>query len=202
MQSEKLAQQMAFICEIEKLKTVYRQNTVIDQSRKENSAEHSWHLAIMALILADYSKDPNIDVLRVIKMVLIHDLVEIDAGDTFLYDESGNADKLQREERAAARIFGLLPDEQKKELSELWREFDERSSPDALFAAALDNMQPVINHYLSDGCGIRGHDITSEQVVEKKQFIGEIAPALWSYTKQTIEKSKERGFYKLEMSEK
>lgn len=198
MYTETLSRQMDFLCEIEKLKTVYRQNMVIDKSRQENSAEHSWHLALMALILKDHASDSGIDVLRVIKMVLVHDLVEIDAGDTFLYDETGNLDKDERESRAAVRIFGLLPPEQCEEFTALWKEFEERKSPDALFAAALDNMQPVINHYLSDGSGIRKHDITVSQIMAKKSFIGDAAPELWEFTKEIIGKSEQKGFYRAE----
>lgn len=189
---------MAFLCEIEKLKIVYRQNMVIDKTRQENSAEHSWHLALMALILKDHAVHADIDVLRVIKMVLVHDLVEIDAGDTFLYDETGNLDKDARESRAAVRIFGLLPPEQCEEFTALWKEFEERKTPDALFAAALDNMQPVINHYLSEGSGIRKHDITVSQIMAKKSFIGEASPELWEFTKEIIGKSEQMGFYRPE----
>ena len=198
MYTQTLAKQMEFLCEIEKLKIVYRQNIVIDKSRAENSAEHSWHLALMALVLKDHAADQGIDVLRVIKMVLVHDLVEIDAGDTFLYDETGYLDKDERETRAADRIFGLLPDAQGNELKSLWKEFEERKTPDALFAAALDNMQPVINHYLSEGSGIRKHDITVSQIMAKKSFIGEASPELWEYTKEVIGKSEQAGFYRPE----
>lgn len=191
---------MNFLCEIEKLKTVYRQNMVVDKTRQENSAEHSWHLALMALVLQDHSVNPDINILRVIKMVLIHDLVEIDAGDTFLYDETGNLDKDERETRAAVRVFGLLPAPQRDEFISLWKEFEARNTPDSLFAAALDNMQPVINHYLSDGSGIRKHDITVSQIMDKKSFIGKASPDLWEYTQGIIEKSKAAGFYKPEGS--
>lgn len=186
---------MNFLCEIEKLKTVYRQNMVIDKTRQENSAEHSWHLAIMALVLSGHSIDPTIDILKVIKMVLIHDLVEIDAGDTFLYDTEGNADKEDRETRAAERIFGLLPKDQGEEFLSLWKEFDKRETPSALFAAALDNIQPVVNHYLSDGAGICKHHISMGQILDKKSFIGDASPELWEYTREVIGKSQEKGFY-------
>lgn len=198
MYPETLAQQMAFICEIEKLKTVYRQNMVVDQTRQENSAEHSWHIALMALLLSEHAADQRIDPLRVIKMLLVHDIVEIDAGDTFLYDEAGCADKNERETRAATRIFGLLPDAQCDELLSLWREFDARETPDALFAAALDNMQPVINHYLTDGSGIHKHHLTVSQILDKKAFIGKASPALWEYTREVIAKSEKAGFYRPE----
>jgi len=186
---------MAFLGEIEKLKTVYRQNMVVDKTRQENSAEHSWHLALMAIVLQDYSANPEIDILRVIKMVLLHDLVEIDAGDTFLYDEAGYQDKEARENQAAKRIFSLLPDTQRNEFLSLWKEFESRNTADALFAAALDNMQPVINHHLSDGAGICKHQIKKSQIVEKKQFIAKASPELWEYTQEIIGKSSDRGFY-------
>lgn len=195
MISKRLASQMDFLIEIEKLKAVYRQNTVYDNSRHENSAEHSWHLALMAVVLAGEAVDPDVDLLRVVEMVLIHDIVEIDAGDTFLYDAAGHLDKGEREGRAADRIFGLLPEDQRDRFLSLWREFEKRDTATARFAAALDNMQPVINHFVSDGCGIRGHQLTVRQVIEKKAFIGDVSPSLWEYTRETIAKSERAGFY-------
>ncbi len=195
---KRLENQMSFLIEAEKLKAVYRQNTVYDNSRHENSAEHSWHLALMAVVLSGEAIDPGVDILRVIEMVLIHDLVEIDAGDTFLYDEEGNLDKEERERRAADRIFGLLPEDQRDRFLGLWREFDARETPSALFAAALDNMQPVVNHYVSDGCGVKGNGLTVGQVIAKKAFIGDVSPALWEYTRETIAKSERAGFYSAE----
>ncbi len=198
MISERLSKQMNFLIEVEKLKAIYRQNMVYDKSRHENSAEHSWHLALMAVVLSGEAIDPNVDIQRVIEMVLIHDIVEIDAGDTFLYDTTGYLDKDERERKAADRIFGLLPDDQRARFLALWREFDARETPSARFAAALDNMQPVVNHYVSDGCGITGHALTVRQIVEKKEFIGEVAPALWDFTRETIKKSEEAGYYSAE----
>ena len=195
MISERLAKQMDFLIEVEKLKAVYRQNMVIDESRHENSAEHSWHLALMAVILADEATDPAVDLRTVIEMLLIHDIVEIDAGDTFLYDESGNLDKEQRENRAAERIFGLLPADQRDRCLMLWKEFDARETPNALFASAIDNMQPVVNHWVSRGSGIRNKALKTRQVVEKKEFIREASPSLWEYTRTVIGKSEANGYY-------
>jgi len=195
MISERLRKQMDFLIEIEKLKAVYRQNMVYDKSRHENTAEHSWHLALMAIVLADEAIDPNVDLRTVVEMLLIHDIVEIDAGDTFLYDATGNLDKAARENRAAERIFGLLPEDQKDRFIRLWREFDDRQTPSALFASAIDNMQPVINHWVSGGYGIKNHALRKGHVIEKKAFIGEASPALWEYTRATIDKSAESGFY-------
>jgi putative hydrolase of HD superfamily len=195
MISERLERQMTFIIEVEKLKAIYRQNMVVDKSRHENSAEHSWHLALMAVILADEAIDPAVDIRTVVEMLLIHDIVEIDAGDTFLYDATGNMDKEERENAAARRIFGLLPADQCEHCIALWKEFDERKTPSALFASAIDNMQPVLNHYASEGHGIRNKALKTRQVVEKKEFIKEASPALWEYTRATIGKSEAAGYY-------
>jgi putative hydrolase of HD superfamily len=195
MVSERLSKQMDFLTEVEKLKAVYRQNMVYDRSRHENSAEHSWHLALMAVVLSNEAIDPAVDIKTVIEMLLIHDIVEIDAGDTFLYDEGANLDKEEREDRAATRLFGLLPEDQRDRFISLWREFDARQTPNALFAAALDNMQPVVNHFVSEGYGIKNHALKSRQIIEKKEFIKDASPALWEYTRSVIAKSEERGYY-------
>jgi len=186
---------MDFLTEVEKLKAVYRQNMVYDRSRHENSAEHSWHLALMAVVLSNEAIDPAVDIKTVIEMLLIHDIVEIDAGDTFLYDEGANLDKEEREDRAATRLFGLLPEDQRDRFISLWREFDARQTPNALFAAALDNMQPVVNHFVSEGYGIKNHALKSRQIIEKKEFIKDASPALWEYIRSVIAKSEERGYY-------
>jgi len=195
MISERLQKQMDFIIEVEKLKVVYRQNMAVDLSRHENTAEHSWHLALMAVVLADEAIDPDVDLKTVIEMLLIHDIVEIDAGDTFLYDATANLDKDEREDRAAKRIFGLLPEDQRDRFISLWKDFDVRKTASALFASAIDNMQPVINHWASGGYGIKNHSLNKSQVIEKKAFIAEASPSLWEVTKTTIEKSAEAGFY-------
>jgi putative hydrolase of HD superfamily len=190
MITKRLEQQMAFIMEVEKLKAIYRQNMVYDESRHENSAEHSWHLALMAVILSDEAIEPGVDLSRVIEMLLIHDIVEIDAGDTFLYDTEGHLDKEERETRAAERIFGLLPPDQGQRLMALWKEFDERSTASARFAAAIDNMQPVINHYVSNGCGIVGHALKTAQSWKRRRFIGEISPSHGNTPRKTVEKGR------------
>ena len=193
--SDRLTQQMAFLVEVEKLKAVYRQNMVTDLSRHENSAEHSWHVALMAMVLTDSATDPEVDPIKAMKMLILHDIVEIDAGDVSLYDVQGNIGKEEREDQAAERIFGLLPPDQKNEFTALWKEFDERETPTALFAAALDNMQPVVNHYTSGGYGIKNRALKTRQIIEKKQFIAQASPELWSYTHKTILQSEEAGFY-------
>ena len=187
MQSSRLAQQLQFIVEIDKLKRVLRQTLLTDESRQENSAEHSWHLAIMAILLTEYAPSSEMDVLRVIKMLLIHDLVEIDAGDTFCYDHQGNLDKALREAEAAERIFGLLPAEQGAEFRNLWEEFEAQETPAAKFAAALDRIQPLLHNQQTRGGTWRIHGITCEQVLWRMQPVKDGAPALWPVVQQIIE---------------
>ena len=187
MQSSRLAQQLQFIIEIDKLKRVLRQTLLTDESRQENSAEHSWHLAIMAILLTEYAPSSEIDVLHVIKMLLIHDLVEIDAGDTFCYDHQGNLDKAVREAEAAKRIFGLLPEEQGAEIRNLWEEFEAQETPAAKFAAALDRIQPLLHNQQTRGGTWRIHGITREQVLWRMQPVKDGAPALWPVVEKIIE---------------
>jgi len=192
---EDLEKRIQFLSEIEKLKVVYRQNMAVDGSRQENSAEHSWHIALMAIVLHGYADDKNVDLFRVIKMLLIHDIVEIDFGDTFLYDTAANLEKAHNEQQSADRVFGMLPEEIHHEFLELWQEFEARETPSAKFAAALDGMQPLINHYLSDGKGIRKHSIKTEQVIASKSYIGNASKMLWDYSQRIIQKSEAMGLY-------
>lgn len=161
---DRLTAQIAFIVEIDKLKQIFRQNVLTDGSRRENDAEHSWHMATMAVVLAEYA-DPATDLARVIRMLLIHDLVEIDAGDTFLYDAAAGADQMARERAAAERLFGLLPADQAQALRALWDEFEARETLDARFARALDRLQPMILNHHSQGGSWRQHGITADQVI-------------------------------------
>ncbi|HHW54387.1 MAG: HD domain-containing protein [bacterium] len=194
MVMERLAKQLDFIVEVDKLKKVYRQNVVIGTQRQENDAEHSWHLALMALLLSEYARDKDLDLFRVVKMVLIHDLVEIDAGDTFCYDEAAHEDKEERELAAAERIFNLLPEDQAQEMWELWREFEEGKTPEARFANSLDRFQPLLlNHHT------RAHTwtkpgVTREKVLQRNGLIAENAPALWEYAQKVIDQAWEEGY--------
>ncbi|HEX8673323.1 MAG TPA: HD domain-containing protein, partial [Longimicrobium sp.] len=150
MTEDRLSRQLAFIVEVDRLKGVLRQTSLIDRSRRENSAEHSWHLAMAALALAEHAP-ADTDLLRAIRMVLVHDIVEIDAGDTFCYDDGAHLDKEARETLAAERIFGLLPPDQADEMRALWDEFEAGETPDARFAVALDRLQPLLVNFNSDG---------------------------------------------------
>ena len=180
---ERLRQQMAFMQEIDKLKKIGRQSYITDGSRKENDAEHSWHLAMMAMLLSEYAKD-NVDVLKVMSMVLIHDIVEIDAGDTYAYDSEGHKTKRSREEKAADRIFGLLPHDQKRYIRELWEEFEKQETKEAKFARALDCIQPIMLNAASDGKAWQEHEVRISQILGRNQSTKEGAEALWEYAKE------------------
>ena len=149
--SERLQQQMRFIAEADKLKHVFRQSYLSDQSRRENDAEHSWHLCLMVMLLAEHSNFKNLDTLKVLKMVIIHDIVEIDAGDTYIYDEEAKKTQAQREAKAADRLFGLLPDDQSQAFHDLWIEFETESSDEARFAKAVDRLHPMMLNHLAEG---------------------------------------------------
>jgi len=194
MDENRLQKQIQFIVEIDKLKKITRQTSLMDRSRKENDAEHSWHLSVMAMLLSEHAKEDHIDVFRVLQMLLIHDLVEIDAGDTFCYDEAGNAGKLDREIKAADRIFNLLPADQAHYFRKLWDEFETRESPEARFAAALDRLQPLLHNSRTQGGTWREHHISRHQVIQRNSPINNSAPALWEYAAKLIVEAFEKGF--------
>lgn len=189
---ERLQKQMEFIIEVDRLKDIIRQTHLTNGERKENDAEHSWHLALMAVFLSEYSKEP-VDVLQVIKMVLIHDLVEIDAGDTYLYDEAGNGTKVAREQKAAERIFHILPEDQAEELFGLWREFEERKTPESKFANTLDRIQPILLNDATDGRAWREHDVCIDQIMSKNEYTSQGSDVLWAYIQEVFEKNIKNG---------
>jgi putative hydrolase of HD superfamily len=170
MEKSKLQQQINFIIEVDKLKNIFRQSYISDATRHENDAEHSWHLALMVIILREYF-DENADELQVIKMVLIHDLVEIYAGDTYLYDVKGNETKAAREQEAADKLFAMLPEEQCKEFMDLWHEFENKTTVEAKFAATLDRLQPVLLNYITKGKAWIEHGVNKEQVLKRQADI-------------------------------
>lgn len=189
---KRLKKQMEFIIEVDKLKDIIRQTNLTNGERKENDAEHSWHLALMAVFLSEYAKEP-VDVLQVIKMVLIHDLVEIDAGDTYLYDEAGNGTKAAREQKAAERIFNILPGDQAEELFQLWQEFEDRKTPESKFANTLDRIQPVLLNDATEGRAWREHDVCIDQIMSKNEYTSQGSDALWAYIQEVFEKNIENG---------
>lgn len=190
--SERLKKQMEFVLELDKLKHVMRQSYIADGSRHENDTEHSWHLALMAMLLSEYANE-KVDMLQVIKMVLIHDAVEIDAGDTYAYDTEGNATKRQREVAAADRIFNILPEDQAKEMRELWEEFEACYTPEAKFANVLDRVQPIMLNDITGGRAWREHDIAVSQVLERNKKTKDGSEELWEYVKDIIDKNERLG---------
>ena len=161
----RLKQQIEFILEADKLKNVIRRNYLVDDSRRENTAEHSWHSILTALVLFEYAENkPQLDLLRIVKMIAIHDLVEIEAGDTFMFDTEGNKDKFNRENQAAKKLFTKLPYDQGKEYYELWLEFEKEETHDSIFAASVDKIMPVLLNTYSTGISWREAEVTSEMV--------------------------------------
>jgi putative hydrolases of HD superfamily len=193
MFDNRLTRQLDFLIEIDRLKNIMRRSPLVDGSRVENSAEHSWHLAVMALVLAEYA-DSSINVNHVVKMVLVHDIVEIDAGDTYAYDVNGNHDKRERELRAAARLFGLLPVEQETELRALWDEFEERRTAEARFANALDRLMPLLQNYLNAGRVWQANNVTVGQIRQRMAPIAESSAVLSEVVEQVLTDALARGY--------
>ena len=193
MDAQRLQQQLAFIVEVDQLKAVLRRSYLMDGSRRENSGEHSWHIALAAAILAEYSDEP-IDLHRVIKILLAHDIVEIDAGDTFAYDVPGHVDKDEREQRAADRLFGMLPADQSREFRALWDEFEALITPEARFARAIDMMMPLLHNYHNGGMAWREFGVTSDRVFSRAQQIGAASTDLWEQIQVVIHLAVEKGY--------
>jgi len=188
----RLEQQIAFIVEIDKVKNIFRQTYLSDKKRKENDAEHSWHIAIMAILLKEYVHE-SVDILKVVTMVLIHDLVEIDAGDTYAYDLQGAETKKEREESAAERIFGMLPKEQGMYFRALWDEFEEYETEDAKYAHLLDNFQPFLLNDASDGKSWLEHGVKKSQIYKRNEKMEETSTEIWDYMKSVIEEQILKG---------
>ncbi len=195
MKHERLKKQIAFIAEADKLKHVFRKTYLMDNSRHENDAEHSWHLSLMALLLSEHAAGV-VDLFRVVQMVLIHDIVEIDAGDTFCYDDEGQKGRVAKETKAAERLFALLPDDQAQTIRMLWDEFEQRTTPEARFAAALDRLQPLLHNYYTGGYAWKENRVTSSMVLERNRHICEGSPALWEFAERLIKDAVAKGYLK------
>ena len=182
----RLEQQLQFILEIDKVKKIIRQTPLSDASRKENDAEHSWHIALMAYLLQEYVEEP-VEVSKVMLMVLIHDLVEIDAGDTYAYDEEGAKTKDERERKAADHIFGMLPGDQGMYLKALWEEFEAYETAEAKYAHLLDNFQPLLLNHESNGKSWTEHHVKKSQIYKRNEKIKETSPEVWEWMKQIVE---------------
>lgn len=187
-----LLQSLQFILELDKLKQVLRQTTLTDGSRRENSAEHSWHIALMAIALSDYATE-TVDVNHAVHLLLLHDVVEIDAGDTFCFDHQANQSKAERELEAAERLFGLLPDEMGAKFRALWDEFEAGATPEARFARAMDCLQPFLHNLATAGGTWKKHGVTSDRVYQRMQPVREATPAIWGFVEAQIAKAVATG---------
>lgn len=190
---ERLKKQLDFALEMDKQKGIGRQTYILNALRKENDAEHGWHLALMTLVLSEYANE-KIDVLRTVAMVIIHDVIEIDAGDTYAYDEAANKSKRERELKAADRIFSILPEEQKEYFRGLWDEFEEKSSSEAKFATAMDSLQPIMLNDASNGLAWREHKVYASQVLNR--VVNKIRPGsekLYNWAVELINENVKKG---------
>jgi putative hydrolase of HD superfamily len=192
--AERFKQQIEFILEADKLKSVSRRTTLLDRSRQENSAEHSWHIALLVLILSEYADEDNLDPLQVIKLLLAHDLVEIDADDTYCYDKIGGQTQKMRETKAADRIFNILPADQADAFRALWDEYEAKDTPESKFANALDRLQPFLHNYFTRGHTWQKHGIQKSQVIARMQPVDDGSHFLWDYISRLIDDAVEKGF--------
>ncbi len=189
---QRFAQQLRFLLEADKEKNIFRQTHLTDMGRQENDAEHAWHMAMMVWLLREYANEP-FDVGRAMMMALIHDIVEIDAGDTYAYDESGKATQQERERQAADRIFGLLPADQRDELRQLFEEFEAYATPEARFARAMDNFQPLMLNVSNDGIDWRLHDVAKSQTAKRHANTARGSQAIGDYSMELIEEHTKKG---------
>jgi len=195
MLSDKLLQQIEFIKEIDKIKYIQRRTKLFNSDRPENDAEHSWHLALMAIVLLEHANQ-SVDLLKVVKMVLIHDIVEIDAGDTFIYDTGKNHTNTSAERLAAQRIFGILPGQQAEELIAIWEEFEAGQTPEAQFARAMDRLEPLLQNSSNNGGTWNEPGVNYEKVYAKKSVIKDGSAVLWEYAEKLIDAGVARGILK------
>jgi putative hydrolase of HD superfamily len=195
-----LTDQIAFLSELDRLKGVLRASPVLGGARRENSAEHSWHVAMCALVLAPHAP-AGVSVDRAVRMLLVHDIVEIDAGDAYIYDTAARAGKAQAEQQAADRLFGMLPDDQARRFRALWDEFEARQSPEARFARALDRLQPLLHNYVTEGKSWQEHNAQAADVYEMNRQIADCSPVLWDFALRIIRQSVQKGYLPGELPE-
>ena len=191
--NERFDSQMQFTAVIDRMTHIMRHTMLIDKSRRENDAEHSWHLAVMAQIFSEYCTHKP-DVGRVIKMVTVHDLIEIYAGDTFAYDAEGNSTKQEREKKAADRLFSILPKDQAREIRTLWEEFDEEKTPDAMFAASLDSLQPFLHNTLTQGFTWCESKVKKSDVLKRQDIVRRTMPSVWPWVEKNIQRGIDNGW--------
>lgn len=192
MNKERFERQLAFILEADKEKSILRQTHLTDHGRRENDAEHAWHMAIMAYLLREYANE-EIDLARTMMMILIHDIVEIDAGDTYAYDSEGKKTQEERERKAAERLFGLLPEDQAADLKALFAEFEANETPEAHFAKTMDNFQPMLLNHSNDGGDWKAHGVARSQVLKRNEHTADGSEAIWAYMKEIIDRHTAHG---------
>ncbi len=191
--NERLDMQLKFTAEIDKMTSVYRRTLLVSGERRENDAEHSWHIAVMALLFKEYCiEEPDVE--HAIKMLVVHDLVEVYAGDTFAYDDKGNASKEEREKEAADKLFSQIPSEQGKEIRSLWEEFDAAETTDAKYAACLDRLQPFLHNTLTEGHTWREGHTHREQVEKRMKIIKDFMPAVYEWVDKNLDRGIEKGW--------
>lgn len=194
MDFERFNKQIDFIMEIDKAKQIFRNTVLFDTSRAENDAEHSWHMAVGAMILSEYANEENLDMLKIFKMILLHDIVEIDCGDVFAYDDKGAIGKHERELKAAERIFGLLPKDQAEEYFGIWVEHEDGVTEESKFAQAMDSFMPILHNYKTKGLQWKKLNVTSDKVLLKNKRIGRGSTLLWNYIQDIIKDAVEKGY--------
>lgn len=192
MNNMRLLKDISFIVELDKMKSIFRQTSIIGEERREDDAQHSWHISLMAMVLSEYTNE-KVDLLKVIKMLLTHDLVEIFAGDTFCYDKVGNQDKREREVAAAEKIFGMLEDDKGSEFRALWDEFEEIDTPESKFAAAMDRLQPMLSNYNNDGGTWKKYDISKSDIYKRISPVKDSSDELWKFVEYMLEDAYDRG---------
>lgn len=196
MNFDRFNKQLGFLTEIDKLKQIFRNTILMDDSRRENDAEHTWHMAVCAMLFIEYANVKDLDMLKVLKMIMIHDVVEIDAGDTFAYDAIGQMDKAEREQKAANRIFGLLPDDQREEFMELWNEFEEYETPESKYAILVDTFMPIYHNYKTKGLQWQRLKVTSDKVLTRNSHIQHGSEEIWEYIQSIVKDAVEKGYLK------
>ena len=192
MKNHRLLKDIEFIVELDKMKSIFRETSIIGEDRREDDAQHSWHISLMAMVLSEYTNE-KVDLLKVIKMLLIHDLVEIFAGDTFCYDVAGNADKREREVVAAEKIFGMLEEDKGQELRALWDEFEEIKTPEAKFATAMDRFQPMLNNYHNNGGTWKKYNVSQSDIYKRISPVKDSSEELWKFVEYMIEDAFDKG---------
>lgn len=190
--SQRLKQDIEFIVELDKMKSIFRRTSVIGEDRQEDDAQHSWHISVMAMILSEYANE-DIDICKVIKMLLTHDLVELYAGDTFCYDNIGNMDKRDREVKAADKLYGMLEEDKGKELRALWDEFEDQKTHEAKFAASMDRLQPMLSNYNNNGGTWKKHNVAKKDIYKRILPVKESSNELWEFVEYMLEDAYNRG---------